>query len=70
MTREVETVSPDKMVATAASRMADSDGHAGFPRPTVELGVAKTAQKEGFHVVEDIEIVDSITADLITTVVT
>ncbi|CDK37904.1 signal transduction protein with CBS domains [Halorubrum sp. AJ67] len=31
MTREVETVSPDKTVATVARRMADSDGHAGFP---------------------------------------
>ena len=31
MTREVETVSPDETVATVARRMADSDGHNGFP---------------------------------------
>ena len=31
MTREVETVSPDETVAAVARRMADSDGHNGFP---------------------------------------
>ncbi|CDK37907.1 signal transduction protein with CBS domains [Halorubrum sp. AJ67] len=40
------------------------------PRTPVELGMAKTAQKEGLRVVESVEIVDSITVDLIAAVVT
>lgn len=51
MTREVETVSPDDTVGDVAERIADSDGHSGFP-------VTEGRQVEGFVSARDLLLED------------
>jgi len=47
MTRDVETVSPDETVGVVARRMAESDGHGGFP-------VCDGRRVEGFVAARDL----------------
>ncbi|GAB3694212.1 CBS domain-containing protein [Halorubrum pallidum] len=51
MTRDVETVSPDETVGTVARRMAESDGHNGFP-------VTQGRTVEGFVSAADLLLAD------------
>ena len=51
MTRDVETVSPDETVNTVARRMAESDGHNGFP-------VTQGRTVEGFISAADLLLAD------------
>jgi IMP dehydrogenase len=51
MTRDVETVSPDEAVETVARRMAESDGHNGFP-------VTQGRTVEGFVSAADLLLAD------------
>lgn len=51
MTRDVETVSPDETVDTVARRMAESDGHNGFP-------VTQGRTVEGFISAADLLLAD------------
>jgi IMP dehydrogenase len=51
MTREVQTVSPDDSVASVARRIAESDGHNGFP-------VTDGRKVEGFVTASDLLLAD------------